>query len=81
MGGKETKQNERNLQSIQPVPHLERERHVLIHQRQGFLKDTVGKPGSRGMMRCRGYHVFENTITLADAGRNGADREADLGRA
>ena len=33
MGGKETKQNERNLQPIQPAPHLKRERHVLIHQR------------------------------------------------
>jgi len=32
-------------------------------------------------MREGGYHVLENTITLADAGRNGADREEDNGRA
>ena len=37
MGGKEIKQNEYNLQPLQPAPHPERERHVLIHQRT-FLR-------------------------------------------
>jgi len=45
------------------------------------LRDTVGKPARRSKMREGGYHVLENTITLADAGRNGADREEDNGRA
>jgi hypothetical protein len=47
---------------------------------QGILKDTVGKPGRGGKMRGGGWHVFKNTITVGNAGRNGADREAVVAR-
>jgi hypothetical protein len=40
-----------------------------------ILRDTVGKPARRSKIRSGGYHEFENTITLADAQRDGADRE------
>jgi Fe-S cluster assembly iron-binding protein IscA len=42
---------------------------------QGFLKDTVGKPGKRIKIVGGGCHEFKNTITLADTRRNGTDRE------
>jgi hypothetical protein len=47
---------------------------------QGFLKDTVGKLARGGKIRSGGCHVFENTIALANARRNGTDREDVVGR-
>jgi hypothetical protein len=40
---------------------------------QGFLKDTVGKQAKGSKMGTGGWHVSENAITLADAGRDKAD--------
>jgi hypothetical protein len=47
---------------------------------QDILKDTVGKPTRRSKMRDGGWHVSENAISVADAGRNGTDREAVVAR-
>jgi hypothetical protein len=44
------------------------------------LRDTVGELGKRGKMGGGGWHVFENTKPLADAGRNGTDREDVVAR-
>jgi hypothetical protein len=45
-----------------------------------FLRDTVGKPGRGGKMRGGGWHVFKNTITVGNAGRNGTDWEVVVAR-
>jgi hypothetical protein len=39
------------------------------------LRDTVGKLARGGKIRSGGCHVFENTIALGDARRDGTDRE------
>jgi hypothetical protein len=52
----------------------------LVRVEHSHLKDTVGKPGRGGKMRGGGWHVFKNTITVGNAGRNGTDREAVVAR-
>jgi hypothetical protein len=44
------------------------------------LRDTVGKPARMGKIKSGGSHVFKNSITLADAGRHGTDREEVVSR-
>jgi hypothetical protein len=39
------------------------------------MRDTVGELARRGKIKGGGSNVFEKSITVADARRNGADRE------
>jgi hypothetical protein len=43
------------------------------------MKDTVGKPARRGKIRSGGCYVLEDTVALADAGRDGSDWEGVIG--
>jgi hypothetical protein len=44
------------------------------------MRDTVGKLARRSKISRGGWHVFEESHTLADARRNGTDWEDAVGR-
>lgn len=48
---------------------------VIDRMVSGFLIDTVGKLARRGKIKGGGKDVFEKSISVADARRNGADRQ------